>query len=102
MNKLVADHHSELIALCKKYEVRQLELFGSAARGEFDPSTSDLDFLVVYRRGGSVAAADHYLGLLAALEDLFARKIDLVEIIAARNPYFIAQALKHRVLLYAA
>ena len=102
MDDLIANHRLALIALCQKYEVRQMELFGSAARGEFDPAGSDLDFLVVFRRAGAVNAADRYLGLLAALEDLFNRKIDLVDITSARNPYFVAQALKHRVLLYAA
>ena len=66
MNKLVADHRRELTALCEKYAVRQLELFGSAARDEFDSATSDLDFLVVYRRAGAVNSADRYLGLFAA------------------------------------
>jgi predicted nucleotidyltransferase len=102
MNTLVAEHQAELAALCEKYEVRQLELFGSAARGDFDPNTSDLDFLVAYHERGLINAADRFLGLLAALEDLFGRKIDLVDISAARNPYFIAQALKHRKLVYAA
>ena len=102
MDDPIANHRLELTTLCQKYEVRQMELFGSAARGEFDPAESDLDFLVVFRRAGDVNSADRYLGLLAALEDLFGRKIDLVDITAARNPYFIAQALKYRVLLYAA
>jgi uncharacterized protein len=102
MVSLVAEHRNELNALCEKFRVRQLELFGSAARESFDPATSDLDFLVVYDRDGAVNAAERYLGLLAALEDLFGCKIDLIEITAARNPYFVAEALKHRVLLYVA
>ena len=32
--------------LCERYGVERLELFGSAARGEFDPAKSDLDFIV--------------------------------------------------------
>jgi len=32
--------------LCERYGVERLELFGSAARGEFDPAHSDLDFIV--------------------------------------------------------
>lgn len=92
----------QVSALCERFEVQQLELFGSAARGDFDPARSDLDFLVLFRRGGKLGAADRYLGLLNALEDLFDRKIDLVDVSAARNPYFIADALKNRVKLYAA
>jgi predicted nucleotidyltransferase len=32
--------------LCERYGVEKLELYGSAARGEFDPAHSDLDFIV--------------------------------------------------------
>ena len=32
--------------LCERFGVERLELFGSAARGEFDPANSDLDFIV--------------------------------------------------------
>jgi hypothetical protein len=98
----LTQYRAQLSELCERFEVRQLELFGSAARGDFDPAESDLDFLVLFQRGGKLDAADRYLGLLNALEDLFGRKVDLVDVSAARNPYFIAEALKHRVKLYAA
>jgi hypothetical protein len=32
--------------LCERYGVERLELFGSAARGAFDPAHSDLDCIV--------------------------------------------------------
>lgn len=99
---MIKQHEMELSDLCERFEVRRLELFGSAARDQFDFATSDLDFLVAYRRAGELNAADRYLGLLMGLEDLFGRKVDLIDIAAARNPYFITEALKHRVLLYAA
>ena len=39
---------SELETLCKKYKVLEPKLFGSAARDDFNPTTSDLDFLVTF------------------------------------------------------
>ena len=57
---------------------------------------------MLFRCDSKLDAADRYLGLLEALEDLFSRKIDLVDVAAARNPYFMAEALKYRVMLYAA
>ena len=102
MVPLVEQHRAELATLCERYEVRRLELFGSAARGDFNPQTSDLDFLVAFQPPGKVSAADRYLGLLADLESLFGRKVDLVDVSAHRNPYFMADALRHRELLYAA
>jgi len=102
MTELLNEKLGALRELCNQFEVRRLDLFGSAARNDFDQTTSDFDFLVLFRRDGKLNIADQYLGLLMALEDLFGRKIDLVDVDAARNPYFMAEALKHRVMLYAA
>jgi predicted nucleotidyltransferase len=102
MKELLGQYCEHLGNLCAQFDVERLDLFGSAARGDFNPASSDLDFLVAFRRDGQLGAADRYLGLLAALEDLFGRKIDLVDVSAARNPYFMAEALKHRVMLYTA
>ena len=102
MKKYLDEYREAIQQLCDRFEVERLDLFGSAARGDFNPKSSDLDFLVLFQRNGAVNAADRYLGLLAGLEDLFERKIDLVDVAAARNPYFMAEARKHRVMLYAA
>jgi hypothetical protein len=102
MTEIVSKKLESLSRLCDEFEVERLELFGSAARSEFDANRSDLDFLVLFRRNGKLGAADRFLGLLIKLEDLFGRKIDLIDIRAARNPYFVAKALQNRVLLYAA
>ena len=99
---LVEQHRHQLTELCRRFEVRRLELFGSGARGDFKDESSDLDFLVAFQREGKLDAADRFLGLLAALEELFGRKIDLVDVSAHRNPYFMADVLRHRELLYAA
>jgi len=37
-----------LTELCRRFGVRRLDLFGSAATGHFDPARSDLDFLVEF------------------------------------------------------
>jgi hypothetical protein len=101
MLAIVQQYQSDLAELCQRYRVRRLELFGSAARTDFDPSLSDLDFLVLFERPSEVDLADRFLGLLADLEKLFARKVDLVDVRAHRNPYFMAEALKHREVVYA-
>ena len=102
MLEIVAQHRDGVAQLCRRYGVRRLDLFGSAARGEFDPARSDLDFLVVFDKTSGVSPADRYLGLMTDLERLFGRRVDLVEVAAHRNPYFMADALKDRVMLYAA
>ncbi len=82
--------------------VRPLELFGSAAEGRFREDESDLDFLVEFHKMAPGQHADAYFGLLAALQDLFQRDIDLIEIRAIQNPYFRDSVEQNRTLLYAA
>ena len=49
MHAAIADKREELAELCRQYDVARLEVFGSAARGtDFDPETSDADFLVEF------------------------------------------------------
>lgn len=102
MVDLIESKRHELAELCRRYRVRRLDLFGSAARGGFDPARSDLDFLVAFEGLTIKDAADRYLGLLVDLEDLFHRKIDLVSDNAIRNPHFRRAVDETRISLYAA
>ena len=102
MLDFIQQHREDLSELCRQYSVRRLDLFGSAVKKTFNPESSDLDFLVVFRRGESIDVTEQYFGLLSSLEILFHRKIDLVDVRAHRNPYFMAEALKHREMVYVA
>jgi predicted nucleotidyltransferase len=101
MNALVTEKREQIVDLCRRYRVRALELFGSAASDCFDPATSDFDFLVDYEVLSPKEHAACYFGLLFALEDLFGREVDLVEISAVRNPYFLRAIARERVSIYA-
>lgn len=57
----------------KRFGVRKLGLFGSAARGE-TTAKSDLDFLVEFEKN----SFDAYMDLKFHLEELFGCKVDLV------------------------
>ena len=46
MTIIIEQNKDRLIELCRKYKVVELDVFGSAATGDFDEETSDLDFLV--------------------------------------------------------
>lgn len=96
------EHRAALEALCKRYGVRRLELFGSAATGQDRPGESDLDFLVEFGSVANDGYADAYFGLLESLEALFGRPVDLVVPSAIRNPYFLKAIEPNRTLLYAA
>jgi predicted nucleotidyltransferase len=98
----LAQHRSELEALCRRYGVRRLELFGSAAAGQDRPGQSDLDFLVEFAPVPPGGYADAYFGLLEPLEALFRRPVDLVVASAIKNPYFLEAVERTKALLYAA
>ena len=102
VNPLVQAHRDELEALCLRFAVRQLELFGSAAGEHFDSETSDLDFLVEFDPAEVGHRADRYFGLLEALEELFGRPVDVIELEAIRNPYFLRAIEPSRTVLHAA
>jgi predicted nucleotidyltransferase len=99
---LIDQHRSQLHELCRKYNVRRLDLFGSAARGNFDPASSDLDFAVEFNDFNVINAADRFFGLMVDLEDLFERRIDLVSYPAIRNPFFKQAVDQTRRMLYVA
>lgn len=92
----------EIERLCRQHRVRRLELFGSAATGEFRPGESDLDFLVEFELLPAGTYADTYFGLLEALERLFDVPVDLVVASAIKNPYFRQSVDQTKALLYAA
>ena len=102
MLDLLEKHRGPIEELCRQFGVKRLELIGSAARGDFNPSTSDFDFLVDYLDLPWEDASVPYFGLLHGLEDLLGRRIDLVERGAVKNPIFLKVANQHRDLLYAA
>lgn len=95
-------HQAELELLCRRYHVRRLELFGSAASSAQAEVGSDVDLLVDFDPLPTGQYADAYFGLLEALEILFGRSVDLVVASAIRNPYFQDSVDRTKMLLYAA
>ena len=93
---------AEVAAHCRRYRVRRLELFGSAAAGTDRVDESDLDFLVEFGPIPAGEYADNYFGLLEALEQLFDRPVELVVSAAIRNPYFRESIENSKALVYAA
>jgi len=102
MLPLIEAHRTEIAALCRRYRVERLELFGSAARGaDFDPQRSDIDLLVTYHPPAAPTFSE-YFDLSEQLAALFARPVDLVMSGAVRNPYLRAGIERSKELLYAA
>jgi len=103
MHADIAERKHDLIALCRRYDVARLEVFGSAARGtDFDPATSDADFLVEFKPDSRTASLEQFFDFAEALETLLGRKVDLVELSAVRNPYIRAAIDRSREVVYGA
>ena len=103
IHAVVANNKDALVALCERYEVKTLMLFGSAVAGNFDEQSSDLDFIVEFDPETlAVDGAERYFGLLLALQDLFARPVDLITAGSVRNPYVLAEIEANKEVLYAA
>ena len=88
--------------LCRRYGVERLDVFGSAARTDFDPNRSDIDLVVRFRDTRLPGYADRYLGLVDELEKLLGRHVDLLTERSLRNPLFIKSVAEDRRQLYAA
>ncbi len=82
----IAERQSELEALCQRFQVRRLEIFGSALGCDFDSSNSDLDFLVEFAPLAPGDYATAFFGFNEAIEQLVSRPFDLVVLSAIRNP----------------
>jgi len=101
MISLIEQHRPEVAALCSRFGVQSLEVFGLAADGAFDPAHSHIDFLVEFLQDDAGNLFDRYFELQEALEQLFARKIDLVTSSALENPDVIAAVNQSRQTVYA-
>lgn len=103
MIALIEEHHEAIRALCEKFGVLRLELFGSVATGAFDPERSDVDVLVEYPADYDFGPClKRYVDFKDRLESLPGRPVDLVIVGAMRNPYFIRSVNVSRQPLYAA
>jgi uncharacterized protein len=90
-----------IAALCRRFGVRRLSVFGSAATEAFDPERSDVDFLVEFDPDAD-GLFDAYFGLKEELERLVGRPVDLVMPKSLENPYFAASVERSRRDVYAA
>lgn len=84
MHPLIEANRDAIARLCRQHGARRLEVFGSILRDDFNSSRSDIDVLVEFEPG---IASDfsNFLDLKEALEALFERPVDLLELRAIRN-----------------
>ena len=83
---LIESNIKKIEALCREHKVVRLFVFGSVLTDRFNEE-SDIDFVVDFDRAKITDYFDNYRNLKYALEDLFKRKVDLLEEQTIRNPY---------------
>ena len=99
--KLIELNRDKIIALCKKYKVAKLWVFGSILTPRFNDQ-SDVDFSVSFDKSKIelLDYADNYFDLLSELKTLFSREIDLVCDDSVKNRYFRKELDTTKVLIY--
>lgn len=101
MIDLIANNLDAIGELCRQYGVRKLEVFGSAATGEFDPDTSDIDLIYEFTDQGA-NLVERFLSFADDLEAVFGRRVELIVNRPFENPYFRYSVNKSRVTIYEA
>ena len=91
----------QLQQLCKKFNVKELYLFGSATTDEFS-ADSDLDIIVKFNRRSFEGAFDQFIGFKQELEKIYGRPVDLYHLKKFRNSIFQQEVERSKELLYAA
>lgn len=66
----------EIVQFCHRWKIRELALFGSALRDDFDPD-SDLDFLVTFAIDADWGLFDH-VRMQQELQKMLGRRVDLI------------------------
>ncbi len=71
--------------ICRRFQVRRLDMVGSATRADFDPARSDVDLLVDFEPEARIGLFA-YVAFADAMEVLFGRHVDLLSGKSLRNP----------------
>lgn len=88
MHAEIESRKDKIAEICRRHRVERLDLFGSAARGtDFDPATSDADFLVAFAPPLLPGLFERRTGLLNDLRAALGRDVDLIRTGTIRNRY---------------
>lgn len=96
----IDEYIGNLQNLCQQYNVKSLYAIGSVLTDKFNDD-SDIDLLVEMDTDDPIDYAEDYFSLKFSLQDLFQRRIDLLESKAIKNPYFQENINKSKRLIYA-
>lgn len=101
MNSIIEQNKEQIFEVCKEFHVENLYAIGSVNTDRFN-ETSDVDLVVSFDMSeiGIEEYADNYFGMQAKLEKILNREVDLITERSIKNPYFLDEVQKSRVLLF--
>lgn len=102
MVAVLESQRDAISALCDRYGVVRLDVFGSALGDDFRPGESDVDLLVEFAPADPYAVAQAYFDMLDDLRALLGVEVDLVMAGAVKNRYIARDIERTKRTLYAA
>ena len=102
MVAVLENKRDAIAALCARFGVVQLDVFGSALGDDFRPGESDVDLLVEFPAMEPYALAEAYFDMLDDLRELLGVEVDLVMTGAVKNRYIASDIERTKQPLYAA
>jgi predicted nucleotidyltransferase len=102
MHPLIEQHREQIAALCKRYGVRRLDVFGSILREDFDPAGSDVDVVAEFASQAAEGGLRRYVDFKATMEALLKRSVDVIELDAMEDTRLKRIIERTRVPVYAA
>lgn len=97
--KLIEMNIDQIVALCKKYKVAKLWVFGSILTPRFNDQ-SDVDFSVIFHYDQIQDLFVTFFDFIDELQLLLGRKVDLVDETAVKNQYFRKELDNTKYLIY--
>lgn len=97
--KLIEMNIDKIAALCRKYKVARLWVFGSILTPRFNDD-SDVDFSVIFHYDQIQDLFVTFFDFIEELQQLLGRKVDLVDETAVKNVIFRRELDSTKHLIY--
>ena len=91
----------KIAKICRKWQIKELALFGSVLRDDFNPENSDIDVLITFSPEASIGW--EIVDVKDDLEAVFKRRVDLVEkdaVAKSKNPQRRKEILNSYEIVY--
>jgi predicted nucleotidyltransferase len=102
MANFIEEKNEEITAICLRYGIKRLFVFGSALRDDFRPGESDIDLLVEFGPLEVTKLFHAYLDAREAFRKIFQADVDLIMQDAVKNKIILKEIDRTKRLLYGA